>query len=190
MSETESAESTEEMAQEEASAEESIGRRIARWAKEIAIFGVLLVGVFWFQTRSLVPSGEPAPTWELATLDGGSLSSESLKGRPTVLFFWAPWCGVCKADAHNIASVQEAVGDDVNIVSVALSFESIRNVRSFAEEHGVPGPVVLGDRAMAKDFRIDSFPTLYILDSDGRVASRAVGYTTEVGIRGRLMLTN
>jgi peroxiredoxin len=165
----------------------SLRRRALSWARDLAIFAILLAGVFWYQTRSLVDTGGPAPAWDLPTLDGQNLSLESLRGKPTVLFFWAPWCGVCKADAHNIADVREAVGDDANVVPVALSFQSIRDVRAFADENHLTDPIVLGDRAMAEAYAIDSFPTVYILDSEGNVASHAVGYTTELGVRVRLM---
>ncbi len=35
--------------------------------------------------------GERAPSWSLPLLDGGQLSSDSLLGKKTVLFFWGSW---------------------------------------------------------------------------------------------------
>ncbi len=35
--------------------------------------------------------GERAPTWTLPLLDGGELSSDSLRSKKTLLFFWGSW---------------------------------------------------------------------------------------------------
>ena len=36
-------------------------------------------------------AGERAPMWSLPLLDGGELSSDSLQGKQTLLFFWGSW---------------------------------------------------------------------------------------------------
>ncbi|MFM9136086.1 MAG: TlpA family protein disulfide reductase, partial [bacterium] len=48
------------------------------------------------------PASSPAaaepyvgPAFSAPTLDGGFLSDADVAGRPTVMWFWAPWCGVC-----------------------------------------------------------------------------------------------
>ncbi len=35
--------------------------------------------------------GERSPAWSLPLLDGGALSSDSLQGKKTLLFFWGSW---------------------------------------------------------------------------------------------------
>jgi len=163
-------------------------KRWFRWTVDILFFVGLFSAIMLFQTWHHLDGGEQAPAFELVTLDGDRLNTEQLRGKPTIVFFWAPWCGVCEADAHNISALDQAVGDEANIVSVALSYESLDSVREFVDDHGVTGPVLLGERATARDYRIDSFPTIYILDREGRVASSIVGYTTELGLRARLAL--
>ena len=43
-------------------------------------------------------AGSTAPSFELVTFGGEAYSKDSLKGRPTMLLFWAPWCKVCQRD--------------------------------------------------------------------------------------------
>lgn len=35
--------------------------------------------------------GERSPDWTLPQLDGGELSLRELRGKKTLLFFWASW---------------------------------------------------------------------------------------------------
>lgn len=159
-----------------------------RYGIEIAIVVAIFAGVLMYQTRSHVDSGEAAPTFDLAVFDADDerVSTDSLQGKPTVLYFWAPWCGVCEASSHNVDDVREAVGDDANVLSVVLEYSSLQSVRDFVERNETNYPVLLGDDSVRDQFSVSAFPTIYVLDSDGRVRSSVVGYTTEIGIRARL----
>ena len=60
----------------------------------------------------LTLDGSPAPELQV----GQSLGTKSptlaqLKGRPVLLFFWAHWCGDCKAEAPVIARLQSEFAD-------------------------------------------------------------------------------
>jgi peroxiredoxin len=162
--------------------------RLRKYGKELAIFLVIFFGVMWFQTRGLVASGEPAPAFDLMAIDGGRVSSQSLVGKPTILYFWAPWCGVCKANAHNANDVQSRWGESAQVVSVALSYKNRAEVEAFAKEHAMPEPVLFGEDTTGEDYKINAFPTVYILDAEGKVSGSVVGYTTEFGLHWRLLL--
>ena len=162
-------------------------KRIFRWSIDLLIFGGIFAFVMYLQSSKLVGGGESAPAFDLQTLDGNQVAKADLLGKPTVLFFWAPWCSVCKADAHNIAAMKEGVGEDVNVVSIALSYEKVEDVKAFAKEHAVSAPVLLGTRKTADDYHVDSFPTVYILNDEGNVSFSMIGYTTELGLRARLL---
>ena len=158
-----------------------------RWLRELMLLTVVFGGVMIYQSRNHLSSGSSTPTFDLQVLDGaGSVASASLMGKPTVLYFWAPWCGVCEASSHNMAAVNEAVSDEYNVLSVALEYRSLDAVREFAKRNDVTYPVLLGNRSVSDQFSVSAFPTIYVLDDEGRVSSSVVGYTTEIGIRARL----
>jgi thioredoxin-related protein len=74
------------------------------------------------------------------------------------------------------------------VVSVAASFENVDQVRAYVRDHGVDYPVLLGDDALVRAFRVEAFPTVYFLDAGGRVRRSATGYTTTLGLLARLFL--
>lgn len=157
-----------------------------RWAEDLVIFAALFGGVLAWQTRGLVPSGNAAPPFVLRDLDGRAWSLSSLAGKPVVLHFWAPWCGVCKTESPNVSSLYRAAGGDAAVISVAVAYGSVDEVRQFVREHGVDYPVLLGDDALMEAYRVSSLPTTYFLAKDGRIRHASVGYTTSLGLRARL----
>lgn len=162
--------------------------RAVSWGIDIAIIAVVFFAISAWQTRDLLGGGEQSPAFALEQLGGGHVASAQLEGKKTVLVFWAPWCTVCGAESGTISSLAESMGDDVNVLSVALEYEDIKDVQGFVDEHGVDYPVLLGGRDMVKDWNVAAFPTIYILDEEGKIAHSMVGFTTSFGFRWRLWL--
>jgi peroxiredoxin len=162
-------------------------RRGFRWGVDLAVLLAVLAAVGAWQTRGHL-SGVQAPSAVLATLDGERVSLDALRGKPVLLAFWAPWCTICAAESQNLSWARRIAGDRARVVSVAASFEDVSQVRAYVREHAVDYPVLLGDEELIRAFRVEAFPTVYVLDAGGRVRRSAVGYTTTLGLLARLLL--
>ncbi|AKU92893.1 TlpA family protein disulfide reductase [Vulgatibacter incomptus] len=164
-------------------------RRKPRWkrlAGEVAFALLVFAAITAWQGRNLVASGGPAPDFVLRDLQGNPHRLADLAGRKVLLYFWAPWCGVCKAAAPNVASIAKSGGADV--LSVALDYRSRDEVERVAAEHGIPGPVLLGDERIARDFAVNVYPTFYVIGEDGTIRRSMIGYATWLGLKLRLLL--
>ena len=160
------------------------------WIVDIGIVLLIFAAVSWWQTRDHIEDGQLAPAFSLQPLANSTsdtmVSSESLKGKKTVLYFWAPWCTVCKAQSGIISSLHEKNGEEYNVQSIALSYEQVADVQAYVQEHEVTYPVLLGNPGMSTEWNISAYPTVYILNSKGEVASSTSGITTRQGILARL----
>jgi thiol-disulfide isomerase/thioredoxin len=162
-------------------------RRWFRWGGEaLVVLGALLV-VGLIQTRHHLGGGE-RPSATFRTLDGASVTLESLRGQPVALAFWAPWCGVCAAQSGNLSRAARWAGARGRVVSVAASFGDLAEVRAYLKEHQVEYPVLLADDATVRAFRVEAYPTVYFLDAQGRITGSVAGYTTTAGLLARLLL--
>lgn len=161
-------------------------RRAVRWAVDIALVLVAVAVIGLWQTRSHVRGVAP-PAVTLPTLDGRTVSLTELGGKPTLLAFWAPWCGVCKASSDNLSRVARLMGSRAQVLSVALEYESLDSVQRYVTEGGVDYPVLLGTPSLGQELRVTSFPTVYFVGADGRISGSAVGYTTTIGLLWRLL---
>lgn len=157
----------------------------ARWAIDLTIVGLIFFAITSWQTRNLVDSGETIPDFQLQTADGELAPLVDPEADRTVVFVWAPWCSVCSAESGTVEWARSMLGDDVAVRSVVFDVEGPAHARESADEKGLQGPVLLGDRRFQQTFQIDAFPTFYVLSKEGRVLSSTKGYTTTVGLLWR-----
>jgi len=120
-------------------------------------------------------ASEPAPAFELASLDGSQVSLASLEGRPVVIDFWATWCVPCIRQIPVLNELRKQHGDRVSVVGIAVDAQGLEVVAPFAEEHGMEYTILIGDEALAQDFGAKGFPTLFILNAQGAIEEAHVG---------------
>jgi peroxiredoxin len=158
-----------------------------RWLLGILQAAALLLpalALYAWQTRDLLPAGDrlEAPAFELVDVAGGRMDLAALEGRPTVLYFFAPWCHVCAVSAPQLRWFDRWFGGSARVVLVALDYGSIEEVADYARKHDLAMPVLLGHAETAAAYRIRGYPTYYVLDAQGRIASRDFGLSTVVGL--------
>jgi peroxiredoxin len=159
----------------------------SRWWRrlaEVLLFVVIVGGIYAWRTRDLLPAGDrvPAPAFELTDLQGQPWSLDALEGKPAVLYFFAPWCGVCAASSPQLRWFDRWRGDEVQVVLVGLDWSSPAELAEYAARHELQLPVLAAGPQTAADYRIRGYPTYYVLDAEGRVAGRDFGYTTAPGL--------
>lgn len=160
------------------------GGRIAGWLRTAVLAGLLIWGVSAWQARDLVPEQEFAPQFRLYARDGQTYSLSQAKGKTLLLYFFAPWCTICHLSIDNLEDLRVSrQGEDFLIWVVALSYQSPREVEAFLAQHELNLPILYGDAQLAHNYRIGAFPTYYVIDPEGRVEHRTVGYSSELGLR-------
>ena len=118
------------------------------------------------------PSSAPAPTIDLAgdTVSGGRFDAkERLAGKPAVLWFWAPWCTVCRAEAPDVAAVAKEFEGRVTFVGVA-GRGPVGDMRRFVSDTGTGGfeHVVDADGGLWSRFGVVQQPTFVLVGADGK----------------------
>jgi len=152
----------------------------------IAIF----VAISWWQQKDLLATDGSVTIdpLQLPLIRGTYEQLAWSEAKPTLLYFFAPWCGVCHLSIDNLHDLKEQYkDDDLRIAIVALSYSHIDEVEAFLARHEMEIPVLLGSEQTAQDFKINGFPTYYILNKDGQIVSRDMGYSSELGLRARLL---
>ncbi|NVJ49152.1 MAG: redoxin domain-containing protein [Gammaproteobacteria bacterium] len=129
------------------------------------------------------------PVSQLPLVTGETLNTRSLNDKPTVYYFFAPWCKVCEYSIDNLTALEPQWREDkVNVLIIALDYSSLNEVTAYIDRHQLPFPVALGSRTIAERYKINGYPTYYIADAEGILNWVSVGYSTELGLITRLQL--
>lgn len=122
------------------------------------------------------------------TVDGESFDGASLAGKPTLLWFWAPWCPTCRSQIPQVEGLAAEHGSDLNVVGIG-SLDSAEAIAGFAAD--VEGVTHLEDTEgeLWQRFGIAEQSSFVLLDSDGSVAFEAgYGGSEELGDRVEAVL--
>ncbi|MET3699382.1 peroxiredoxin [Bacillus oleivorans] len=120
--------------------------------------------------------GSIAPQFELETIDGKVISLEDLRGKKVFINFWATWCPPCRAEMPDIQRFYE--DEEVVVLAVNLTHteDSLSTVRGFIEDGDFTFPVLVDQEGkVAEMYKVNAYPTSYLIDSDGRIQYIALG---------------
>jgi peroxiredoxin len=120
----------------------------------------------------------PAPASSFVLLDGSSKTTAQLKGRVTLVNFWATSCVTCVAEMPKlIATYDKYKARGYDTIAVAMSYDTPAYVVNFARTRQLPFSVAIDNTgAVAKAWgEVKLTPTSYLVNKRGDIVKRYVG---------------
>lgn len=130
------------------------------------------------KAKAMVPAGEQAPAFELKKLaDGRKSLQDILKNGPALLAFYKISCPVCQLTAPYL----ERLSASTELQVIGISQDDVQATEGFNQRFGVTFPTLLDQSAesypVSNAYGISSVPTLFLVDTDGRVAKSFAGFS-------------
>ena len=144
------------------------------WLAGVAVAAFAAVGAYVY----LDTGRAAAPESTFVLLDGSSQTTADLRGKVTLVNFWATSCTTCVAEMPEIIATHQKFNNrGFDTIAVAMSYDPPSYVVNFAETRKLPFKVAIDNTgAVAKawgDVRLT--PTTYIVNKRGESVKSYVG---------------
>lgn len=123
-------------------------------------------------TQTDAPVTVPAALdFDAPTVDGGTFQGATLVGQDSVLYFWAPWCTVCRAEAPALPAVASDFEGQATFYGVAGLSPDIAAMQSFVSDTGTESLTHIADTGgeIYTGFGVSSQTTFAFVDDDGSI---------------------
>ena len=130
-----------------------------------------------------------APEFELKDVSGKVVRLADYKGKVVLLDFWATWCGPCGIEIPWFVDFQRRYKDrGFEVLGVSMDDDGWKSVRPYVASHKINYRVMIGSEVVSQQFgEIDSLPTSFVLDREGRIASNHVGLVDKMDYQNEIV---
>lgn len=123
--------------------------------------------------------GKPAPDFYLQSPDWTSVRLSELKGKPTIINFWASWCLACVEEMPLFEKAYEKDKGSLNIIGVNL-MEDPAAISAFAANKSITYPLLVDLKGSVRDeYGYFGLPSTFFVDKNGILVDRVYGPLTE-----------
>jgi peroxiredoxin len=142
----------------------------------MVLTGALTLGAAAF--LSACSDAQSAPESTFVLLDGSKKTTADLKGKVTLVNFWATSCVTCVAEMPKlVATHQKYKAQGYDTLAVAMSYDPPSYVVNYAQTRQLPFPVAIDNTgAAAKAWGdVQLTPTTFLVNKRGQIVKQFVG---------------
>jgi thiol-disulfide isomerase/thioredoxin len=156
----------------------------------ILVLAGSLVGAVGVRQGQLERAEEDAEALDftVTTIDGDILTLSELRGKPVVLDLMATWCMPCRQQMPELNRTYNDYSDRVTFISIDMDWsETDQQLREFRDEFGAEWAFAIDmTGSVYGAFFPTGYPTVVLIDEDGRVVKRHTGAMGEGVLRTEL----
>lgn len=152
----------------------------------LVVAGVVLGGALAAFAAGNSPVPRTAPGFTVEDVRSPTTSVALPAGRPTVVNFFAAWCGPCRKELPVLQQAWARHGGSVAFVGIDVA-DSRTNAAELLDATGVTFPAGYDPhREVANAYRLNGMPTTVFVGADGRITGTVKGPLTAAELDRRL----
>lgn len=172
---------------------------LMRWGMPLLlIVGAVAIFALFQSTRQTVPSspqfggnvGDIAPDFSVPTLEGETFVLSESRGKPTIIFFMAYWCGNCIPEAQALSRLYQENQGQLNVIIIDIDSSStpelVEQFKQAANGDALTWAFDL-DFKVASSYQVNALDTTLILDEKGIIVYRDQVPTSYNTLKSALM---
>ncbi len=128
----------------------------------------------------LALSCHAAWSFDFTDIHGHRQSLDAYRGKWVLVNFWATWCPPCRMEIPDLIALHDKYSTSrLEIIGVAMDYNSPAEVTRFVQSMHIDYPVVLGTPVLASQVGdVNGLPTSYLYNPQGKIVAYQVGALT------------
>jgi peroxiredoxin len=145
--------------------------------KTVWLSSVIVIALLFGCANKSEQAKAPAADFTLQDINGKTITLSDYRGKVVLLEFWATWCPPCRASVPGLEKIYKAY-EEKGLVVLAVSMDDgdWPSVKSFMKDYGITYTVLKGTEEVSSQYRVRAIPMLLILDKEGKIAKRYMGF--------------
>lgn len=120
------------------------------------------------------------PDFKLKDLNGNEFSSSRLIGKPTLINYWAIYCGPCVAEFPQLDELKVKYGAKMNFIAIAENTCTEGELNKFLEKHPFSFYILQNGEEYKKTLKIGAIPRNIFIDKNGIIRYIQANYPYEI----------
>lgn len=137
---------------------------------------VILKAYVPYKAPEPLKEGEAVPQWSLESIDGTMVSLADLKGKIVLLDFFYQSCAPCCAALPGLQKLHEKYADKGFAMIGINPYDTKEEMTEFLNKRGITYTVLLSDGSLPKEYRVDGYPNLFLIDREGKLIKLFEGF--------------
>ncbi|WP_321470690.1 redoxin domain-containing protein [Halarcobacter sp.] len=160
-----------------------MNEKIKKYIKEIVKYSIFIIIalniVSYYKSQDLNKENLPYDAFKL--IDDKSYTLD--KEKPTLVYFWATWCPICKLQSPTI----DELSKNYQVITIASQSGTKEQIQKYLKENNLNFKVVDDTyNDFAYRFNVKAYPTTLIYDKNKNLKFTDVGYTSSFNLKLKL----
>ena len=131
-----------------------------------------------YKAPELLAKGTIAPNWTLVSLNNKTINLSDLKGKLVLIDFFYKSCYPCMLALPALQDLHEKYNNKGLVVIGIDPYDTKEkdDIDNFLTKRGVTYTVLLEGKDVANEYHVSGYPTMYLIDKNGKIILSQVGY--------------
>jgi peroxiredoxin len=148
--------------------------------RTVVLPAVIALALLFGCTDKSEQANASSADFTLQDMNGNKVKLSDYRGRVVLLEFWATWCPPCRASIPGLEKIHKAYKEKgLVVLAVSMDEGDWPSVKSFMKDYGITYTVLKGTDEVASQYHVRTIPMLLILDKEGRISKRYMGFGME-----------
>ncbi|MBK9107355.1 MAG: TlpA family protein disulfide reductase [Saprospiraceae bacterium] len=144
-------------------------------------FGYKIVDFSLVKEFKPLPKGTAAPNWNLISLSNKKICLYDFRNKVVLLHFFYKGCYPCLLSLPSLKELHDKFySKGLRIIGINPIDESKSELSEFIKKHDINYFILMDSANVARDYNVNGYPTLYIIDKQGNIVYTNLGYDKDL----------